>query len=43
MTSEMGSTLAAARLDCKPDAVATGEHTAEREYIAMVMVLYRHK
>ena len=43
MTLEIGSTLAGVMLDCKPDVVATGEHTVGREYIGMVNVLYRHK
>jgi hypothetical protein len=43
MTSEIDSTLAATMLDCKPDVVATGEHTVGREYIDLVNVLNRHK
>jgi hypothetical protein len=33
MTSEIDSTLAATMLDCKPAAVATGEHSVGLEYI----------
>jgi hypothetical protein len=43
MTSDIDSTLAATMLDCKPAAVATGEHADGREYIDVVNVLYSHK
>jgi hypothetical protein len=33
----------ATMLDCKPTAVATGEHADGREYIDVENVLYSHK